>query len=304
MSANNTYSRFWSRVFAPLLLLTALPGWTGMALAIEVRDDENSLVTLAVPASRIISLAPSLTELLFAAGAGDRIVGVVEYSDFPEAAKSIPVIGRYDMLDMERILALQPDLIVAWKSGNPRAAVLRLKAFGLNVYIAEPTTLQSISAHIGKLATLSGTEASAADVIKDFNNRLISLQNSYSGLAPVRVFYQVWDAPLTTAGGNELLNDIISLCGGQNIFAELASMAPKVSEEAVLARNPEVIIASGMDQSRPEWLDRWMNWTQLTAVANDQLHFIPPDLLQRHTPRALDGAMQMCEQIQTARKLN
>lgn len=303
MPTSTTHSGNWSRVFAPLLLLKILLGWTSISLAIEVRDDENFLVTLTTPALRIISLAPSLTELLFAAGAGDRIVGVVEYSDFPEVAKSIPVIGRYDMLDMERILALQPDLIVAWKTGNPRAAVMRLKELGLTVYIAEPSTFQSISAHIVNLATLSGTEAIAANIIKDFNNRLLALQESYSGLPPVRVFYQVWDAPLTTAGGNELLNDIISLCGGQNIFAELELMAPKVSEEAVLTRNPEVIIASGMDQSRPEWLDRWLNWTQLAAVANQQLYFIPPELLQRHTPRALDGALQMCEQIQNVRNL-
>ena len=273
----------------------------GANAAITALDDEGNTVQLAGPAQRIISLAPSLTELLFAAGAGDRLVGVVEYSDFPAAAKSIPIVGRFDLLDMETILALQPDLIVAWGTGNPRASVNRLKSLGLTVYVAEPKELQSIASHIQRLAQLAGTEDIAAPFIDRFEQRLAQLTTNYSALPPVKVFYQVWDNPLITAGGNELINDIIAVCGGRNIFGDISLVAPKVSEEAVLARNPQVIIASGMDQARPEWLDSWLRWPALEAVQRQQLYFIPPELLQRHTPRALDGAEQMCHQIQTVR---
>jgi len=272
-----------------------------MAFAIEVRDDEGSVVHLDESASRIISLAPSLTELLYAAGAGDKLVGVVEYSDYPEAAKALPIIGRHDLLDMEKILQLQPDLVVAWQTGNPRASVTRLRELGLTVYIAEPKSLESIPSHIQRLAVLAGTESSATTVIDEFETTLRTLSDNYRMKAPVRTFYQVWDSPLISAGGNELINDIIQLCGGVNIFADIQLVAPKVSTEAVLIRDPQVIVASGMDIERPEWLDEWLKWTQLSAVETGSVFFVPPELLQRHTPRALAGAQRMCEQIDIAR---
>lgn len=282
-----------------VVTLAALSPW--FARAIEVIDDAGNQVVLERPAGRIISLAPSLTEMLFAAGAGEQVVGVVEYSDYPPAAGRLPVVGRHDLLDLEAILALQPDLVVAWQSGNPAAAIDRLRRLGLTVYVAEPSQLDSIPVHLEKLATLAGTTAAAAPVIGQFTDALAQLRQTYSGQAPVRVFYQVWDQPLITAGGNELINDMILLCGGRNLFADLPMLAPKVTVEAVLVRNPEVIIASGMDVARPEWLDRWLTWPQLDAVANEHLYFIPPDLVQRHTPRALQGVTRMCEQIDRAR---
>jgi iron complex transport system substrate-binding protein len=271
------------------------------AMAIDVIDDDGNLVSLANPAERIISLAPSLTEIIFAAGAGDKIVGVVEYSDFPSAAKEITVVGRHDLLDLETILALQPDLIVSWKTGNPVALINRLKEFGIPVYVAEPKKLETIPLHIGNLGALAGTMASANEVINHFNDTLQKLEGEYKNQPEVSVFYQVWDTPLITAGGNELINDIINLCGGSNVFADLSIIAPKVDKESVLARDPQVIIASGMDIARPEWLDSWLDWPTLAAVNNEHLYFIPPDLVQRHTPRALEGAQLMCEQIDYAR---
>ena len=270
--------------------------------AIELTDDDDLVVRLDHPAARIISLAPSLTELVFAAGAGKKLVGVVEYSDFPPEATALPIVGRYNLLDLERILELEPDLILAWKSGNPRASVARLRELGLTVYTAEPKRLETIAAYVKKLSMLAGTESEAADAIELFEKTYEELRNQFSHKSPVKTFYQVWDVPLMTSGGNELINDIINLCGGQNIFSDLQLLAPKVSVEAVLLRNPEVIIASGMDIERPEWLDKWKQWPSLTAVIKDNLYFVPPELLQRHTPRALLGAQQMCEHIDHARQ--
>lgn len=286
--------------FSLMLMLVTL-GASQTGFAIEVRDDEGSLVQLDESAQRIISLAPSLTELLYAAGAGDKLVGVVEYSDYPVAAQALPIIGRHDLLDMEKILQLRPDLIIAWQSGNPRASVNRLRELGLTVYIAEPKRLESITSHLRRLAILAGTERIATQVIDGFEAELANLSNNYSTRTSVRTFYQVWDRPLISAGGNELINDIIQLCGGVNIFADIELLAPKVSIESVLIRDPQAIVASGMDIERPEWLDEWLKWEQLSAVANDSLFFVPPELLQRHTPRALVGAKRMCEQLDQAR---
>ena len=202
---------------------------------------------------------------------------------------------------MVRILSLQPDLVVAWLSGNPRASVRKLRELGLNVYIAEPKNLESIPSHMERLAILAGTEKIAKPAADKFRSRLRALDHRYRNKAAVRTFYQVWDKPLISAGGNELINDIISLCGGRNIFADIDRVAPKVSKEAVLVRDPMVIIASGMDIERPEWLDEWRNWPAINAVANNRLFFVPPDLVQRHTPRALQGAEIICAQIDLAR---
>ena len=270
--------------------------------AAEIIDDEGNLVRLDKPAERIISLAPSLTELVYAAGAGARLIGVVEYSDYPASADSLPVVGRFNGLDIERILELKPDLIVAWQSGNPKSSITQLKNLNLEVYVAEPKNLSSIASHIEKLSVLTGTESKAQIAIQEFNRIYGELKREYNNKSKVEVFYQLWDRPIITVGGNELINDIIELCGGENIFGDLPQLAPKIDQESVLIRNPKVIVASGSNTERPQWLDEWKLWPQLTAVAEDNLHFIIPELLQRHTPRALLGTRQMCEYIDQARK--
>jgi iron complex transport system substrate-binding protein len=268
--------------------------------AVEVTDDAGRQVRLAAPAQRIISLAPSMTELLFSIGAGDRVVGVIDYSDYPPEARALPVIGRHDLLDMEAIVALQPDLIVAWQSGNPRSSLRRLEQLGFAVYIAEPSSLDSIAVQLEKLSLLSGLPEQGAELAAQFRHELNTLADAHRGAAQVSVFYQVWHSPLISVGGAELINDIINLCGGNNIFADLA-VGPKVSIEGVLQHNPDVIIASGMDMARPEWLDEWRRWPYLKAVHNQQLYFIPPDLVQRHSLRVLQGVRQLCLQLENAR---
>ena len=270
--------------------------------AAEIIDDEGNLVRLEKPAKRIISLAPSLTELVYAAGAGSRLIGVVEYSDYPASANSLPVVGRFNGLDIERILELKPDLIVAWQSGNPKSSITQLKNLNLEVYVAEPKNLSSIASHIEKLSVLTGTESRAQIAIQEFNSIYGELKRRYNNKSKVKIFYQLWDRPIITVGGNELINDIIELCGGENIFGDLPQLAPKIDQESVLIRNPKVIVASGSNTERPQWLDEWKLWPQLTAVAEENLYFIIPELLQRHTPRALLGTRQMCEYIDQARK--
>jgi iron complex transport system substrate-binding protein len=262
--------------------------------ALEVVDDSGKQITLAAPAQRIISLAPHVTEQLFAIGAGEKIVGAVDYSDYPEAAKAIPRVGGYSRLDLEQILALKPDLIVGWQSGNNTQQLERLETLGFTLYRSEPRHLDDIAEGMARLGVLTGTQLEADKQAALFRNKVGRLRIAAQGRATRSVFYQIWNRPLMTVNGEHLINEVITLCGGRNIVAELPVLTPTVSEEAVIAADPEIIIASGMGQERPEWLNEWRRWPQLNAVKSERLYVINPSIIQRATPRLLQGAEVMC----------
>ena len=267
---------------------------------IVVTDVDGTSIRLAAPARRIVSLTPHIPELLFAAGAGDRMVGTAQYSDYPPAARSLPRVGGH-ALDLEAIVALKPDLVLGWKSGNAAASVARLRALGLTVHLSEPGRIEDIAGELERIGLLAGTGAAADAAAKAFRERYAKLAARYSRRPPVTVFYQIWKQPLMTVNGKQIISDAIRLCGGRNVFEQLPVLAPTVTVEAVIAVNPEVIVASGMGESRPEWLDDWRRWTTLKAVVRDNLYFVPPDLLQRHTPRILDGAEKLCTHLEAVR---
>jgi iron complex transport system substrate-binding protein len=285
------------------LLLLVLAACARAACAdISLRDDSGAEVRLKEAARRIVSLAPHITEILFAAGAGDRVVGTVDYSDYPPAASRIARVGNYTNLDLETILALKPDLVIGWQSGNAPTDLEQLKRLGVAVFLSEPDRIEDVAGSLERFGELAGTSSLAKPAAAAYRARLNDLRRRYSGRPQVRTFYQIWPDPPITVGGRQIIGSAIGLCGGQNIFGDLAMMAPVVSVEAVLAADPEVIVASGADQTRPAWLDDWRRWPQLTAVARDNLFSIPPDLIQRHTPRLLDGAEQLCRDLETARQ--
>lgn len=268
---------------------------------IEVLDDTGRVIRLPHSAKKIISLAPHITELLFSAGAGNLIVGTVEYSDFPKPAQNILRIGTHNKIDLESVLELEPDLIVAWQSGNPSEEVESLMRLGMPVFISEPKKLEDIALNIKRFGNLTGNNDTAKKSATEFYQSLRQLRRKYSHRKKLRVFYQIWNEPLLTINGDHLISNIIDLCGGHNIFSELLSVAPHVSIESVLAYNPDVIIASGEGNKRPAWLDKWRKWPSLKAVKQDHLFFIPPDIIVRHTVRVLDGASRMCAQLESAR---
>jgi len=287
------------------LLAGVLLGLLGAAPApapTRVPDDAGATVVLAAPARRVVSLAPHVTELLYAAGAGGYVVGAVDYSDYPEAAQRIPRVGSYTGLDLEAIVALRPDLIIAWQSGNPPSQVERLRALGLAVYVSEPRHIEDVATNIERLGRLAGTADAALRAARAFRQRHEALRRRYAARPAVTVFYQIWDRPLMTVNGKQLISDVIHLCGGRNVFADLPILAPTVDVEAVLAADPEAIVASGAGASRPEWFDAWRRWPQLRAVRRDNLFVVPPDVLQRHGPRILDGAEHLCADLETARR--
>ncbi len=273
----------------------------GACAEVTVKDDSGRTVRLQAPARRIVALAPHAVETLFAAGAGDRLVGAVDYSDFPPEAKKIPRVGGYSRIDLEAVAALKPDLVVAWESGNDATQLDKLRALGLTVYVSQPNTIDSIADQLDRLGRLAGTEAVAGAAAERFRKRLDSLRHANAGKPKVRVFYQIWKAPLMTVGGPQIISDAIRICGGDNVFGHLRQMAPNVTVEAVIAADPEAIVAGGMGDARPAWLHDWDSLTRMTAVKRDNLFHLDPDIMQRHTPRILDGTERLCADLDMAR---
>lgn len=273
--------------------------------AITVTDDTGATVTLPAPAQRVISLAPHVTELLYAAGGGAKMVGAVSYSDYPPEAKQLPRVGDNKALDLERIVALKPDLIVVWRHGNAQRQLDRLRELHVPLFFSEPHRLDDVAVSLTKLGQLLGTSSTADAAASAYRRDIATLRTQYTSRPPVSVFYQVWDQPLMTLNGDHMISDVIALCGGRNVFAKLEPLVPTVSTEAVLAANPEAIVTAAPGATRPDTqlpqLATWRAWPSLTAVANNNLFAIDGDLINRPAPRIAQGAKQLCEDLEAAR---
>ncbi|WP_290634148.1 cobalamin-binding protein, partial [Aquisalimonas sp.] len=242
------------------------------------------------------------TELLFAAGAGDAVVGAVSYSDYPPEAEEVPRVGSYKRLDMETLLAREPDLIVGWITGNPSEQLERLQELGVPLYLSEPRELDDIASTLERLGVLTGTAGHAADEATAFRDAIDGIRDEYADAEPVRVFYQVWDDPLMTVNDAHLISQAAALCGGDNVFGELGSLTPRIDTESVLDRDPEAIVAGGMGEADETWLEPWRGYDSLTATRRDNLFFVPPSSIQRPTPRVAEGSRILCEQLERARE--
>lgn len=280
-----------------LLLSHALTTYAAISLV----DASGTRVTLTAPAQRIVSLAPHLTELLYAAGAGGQVVGATDYSDYPAAARALPRVGGYSNIDLEAILALRPDLVVAWKSGNSAAQLEHLRALGVVVYVSEPHRLEDIPQDIERLGILAGTQVRAQAAAQQFQERHAQLAKRYAKRPPVTVFYEIWNPPLMTINGEQIISDVLRLCGGINIFADLPVLAPTVDMEAVVQKNPEAIFMGERRQHDANPDIHWRRWKGLRAVQEGNLFRIPSDLMQRPTPRILQGAAMVCADLEQAR---
>lgn len=283
-------------------LIACLWAQTALPQEIRVTDARGQKIVLNKPAERIIALAPHIVENLFSAGAGDKLIGVASYSDYPAAAKQLPQVGSFAVINVEQILAMQPDLIIGWQSGNRAEGLQQLENLGLTVYLDEPHTLEDVAKSIRHFGTLAGTEQSSETVTADYLQRIAALRDKYQQRTPVSVLYQVWHDPLQTLNDQHLVSDMIRLCGGRNLYADAVTLAPKINIESVLVRDPQAIVASGNNKKRPPWLDNWRQYSGLTAVKHDNLFAINPDWLQRHTLRTLQGAEQLCQNLNTARQ--
>jgi iron complex transport system substrate-binding protein len=256
------------------------------------------------PATRIIALAPHLTELLFTAGAGDRLVGVVEFSDFPDAAVALPRVGDAFRLDYEAIAALEPDLILGWESGTPVDVLARLRDLGYRVVALDSAGLDNIADHLRTIGQLGGTEPQGTAAAEDFERSLNNLRRRYQDAESISVFYQISARPMLTISRHHLIGEAIELCGGQNIFAALDELTPAISVEAVLDELPQVIMANNYSidgSEQPDDLLVWTKWPHLPAVQNDNLFFVSADEITRPSARILLGVHSICKNLDLAR---
>ena len=284
-----------------LLLISALGAVHFHAqAAITVNDDDGKPVTLQKPAQRVIALAPHVTELLFAAGGAEKIVGAVTYSDYPEAAKQVPRVGDNRQVDMERVLAMKPDLLVIWRHGASERQIEQLRQLGIPMFHSEPKKLDQIADNLEKMGKLLGTETAANAAAKELRQKLASLRAQYATRPPVRTFYQVWDKPLYTLNGEHIVSDALKVCGGQNIFADQKVTAPVVSLEAVLEADPEAVFATA--EKDYGGVNLWRPYKTLKATRQDNLFTIDGNLLNRAGPRMIAGTAVLCEKLEEARK--
>lgn len=275
----------------------------GRAGAVEVDDDRGTHIALASPALRIVSLAPSLTEAAFAAGAGARLVGVVRFSDYPPQARTIASVGDAMRVDMERVLALKPDLVLAWKSGNQATDIERLERLGLKVYVSEVNALAGIPRLLRALGALSGTVDAAEAAAARFEQERTVLAARYASAHPrVRVFYEIWHRPLMTVNGADLISDVLRLCGGDNVFAAAPVLTPVVSLEAVAAARPQIVIGGGSAFGADALRAQWQAQPPLEALVALPVVWIDPDLIQRASPRIIAGAREICARLADVRE--
>ncbi len=289
-----------------LLLVLSLTLYMSVGIAdaavdtpLNLIDDRGHNVRLEHSARRIISLSPNITELLYAAGAGDKLVGVSNQSDYPAAAKSVPEIGGIAGLDLERIAMLRPDLVIAWRSGNAVADIDKLEKLGLPVFVTEATRLEDIPRLLRLTGQLAATSIQAESAARAYETELEQIKRSYAGRQRISVFLLIWHQPLMTVNGAHIISDIINLCGGVNIFGSTPFLAPVISAESLLKADPQAIISSVLPESGAEEL--WQEFSHIRAVRNNHLFFVHPDLLHRQTPRMLQAAKVICEQLDRVR---
>ena len=272
--------------------------WAGAAQAdIRVTDGDGQEVALRQPARRIVSLVPHATELLFAAGAGDKVVATVEYSDHPPAAKKLPRVGSFTGFSLEAVLRQRPDLVVAWKDGGTPRELARLRSLGVPVFISHPLQPGDVALEIGKLGRLAGSEVAANRAAAQYRQQMAALQQRYGGRAPVRVFYQLSQTPIFTISGKSYIDSLIRTCGGVNVFADLPLPAPQVSTASVVAAQPQAIVAS--DEAT---LAMWRRWRGVPAVSHAALFALPGDAISIPGPRLVEGAAALCERLDMARQ--
>ncbi|NRA69780.1 MAG: cobalamin-binding protein [Gammaproteobacteria bacterium] len=260
-----------------------------------------SQFSIARSAQRIVALSPHSVELLFAIGAGSKIVGSIDSADYPDAAKKLNFVGNYHGLVIEKIIALKPDLIISWASGNKTDQIEQLKKLGFNVVNSDPKSLDDIAENIRLLGQLTDLTKKSEQVAKIYEQQLAEIKARYQTKAKIKVFYQLWSKPLMTISNKSWINQLIENCGATNVFANNQTAYPQISIENVLVTNPQVILIPSDNNTRNHDIFGWEKWTYLEAIKNHHIYYPDATLLHRPTPRLLTAMAQMCQQIDRAR---
>ncbi|MCG7549506.1 cobalamin-binding protein [Pseudoalteromonas sp. Of7M-16] len=251
--------------------------------------------------NRIVALAPHIVENLYAIGAGNKIVGTVEYADYPEAAKKIPRIGGFHGIQLEKVLALKPDLVIVWQSGNKEGDIEKLKSLGIPVVYSVAKDIHHVPRELIKLGRLTGREAQAKLKADKFLSDYHALVEKYKNMPSLDVFYQLWPSPMMTVSGKTWIHQTLSTCQVRNVFANATTEYPQISLENVIAKHPQVIIIPNEKaKKQPPKVD-WGRWTEIPAVKHNQYIEVDADMLHRFSTRMLTGVKDMCDKLHASR---
>lgn len=265
--------------------------------ALVLNDDTGRRVTLPHLPQRIVSLAPGATEMLFAAGVGDRLVATVAFSDEPAAAKQVPRIGDVTAVDIERLVALHPDLVVAWPGGGNPAQVEKISELGIPIYRQQVNRLSDLPASLRRLGALASDRAVADRSARALEESLQRVAREYGGGKHPTVLLEVWNRPIYTVGGTHLMSDALTLCGARNVFGDLKELGPVVNTEAVIARNPDIIVAAAPPGEGKRWLEEWKRFGSLNAVRNGRLIAFEDQRLSRLGPSVVSATEGLCKAL-------
>jgi len=282
-----------TRALALVLLL--LPG---SAWALSVVDQTGRTLTLSAPPRRIVSLVPSVTEVLYAIGAEDLLVGVTDFCDYPPEAKSKPHVGDMLSPNLETLVTLKPDLVVATRSGNREETFDQLKRLGIPVYLVDPITVDDVLRLVADLGELTGHRDRAAAVDKDLERRIAAVRETVAGHPQPRVLYVLWPQPLIVPGKGALVTELIGLAGGASVTADQGQGYPRMSLEAAVGRAPEVIIlARHGSRSGPAARQQWERLQSMPAIKSGRLYMADGDLMHRYGPRVVVGLEALARMI-------
>lgn len=282
---------------ATVLLLAAWPAWS-----LTLEDDRGTAVSLQAPAERVVTLAPFITELVYAVGKGESLVAVSKHSDYPQAARDLPRVGDAFNVNVEALLSLRPDLVMSWGSGNDPRVGERLETLGIPVFVLEPRRISDVPRSLTRVGRLLGAASAAERRAAAFSRAIDAIGDHYAGRRTIRVFYQVARRPLVTLNGEHMFTAILALCGGRNVFHEASAIAPTVNREQVLNRDPQVILISSTIQDSEALVGYWSRYPSLTAARLNNLYLVDSDLINRQTPRLAEGARQVCGLLDRARQ--
>ena len=269
------------------------------AQAVQLTDDRGVTVALERPAERIVTLAPHLAEIAFAAGAGAKLVGASSFSRHPVEAERLPVVASFGRVDIERVVVLKPDVVLGWRSGNSPFQVARLERLGLTVFVTEVRTTHDIARLIRQVGTLGGSAALAQERARTFEIEVRGLRQDHAQARSIALFLEIWHRPMLTVNGEHLISEAIGICGGRNVFAEAKTLTPHVSSEQLLGARPEAIVTGGYGS---EALAAWRGLESVAAVRGGRVYVIDPDLLHVQGPRFLKGVRALCERLEAARR--
>jgi len=280
------------------ILLALFVASGAKAYALQVSDDRGVVISLARPAERIVTLAPHLAEIVYAAGAGAKLVAVSSFSRHPQEAERLPVVASAGRVDIERLIALRPDLVLAWQSGNPPLQIERLEGIGMRVFVSEVHVLADIPRVIRAVGALGGSGEVAERGAGNFERGIGELRARYAGRPSVSVFLEVWHRPMLTVSGGHLISDALKVCGGHNVFAAATTLTPLVSREQILEAQPRAIVTSGFGS---ESIPAWKGFERIPAVRDRRIYSIDADALHAQGPHVLEGVRALCQRLDQAR---